>query len=109
VIGHGTPLKATEPSDRVQALQGYITALENGDADIRVLQKLALLCSENPVAETPSPPLSPDFEYPNSPSPFLESSRSLMSLHSDIWDHNKNFERLFNALIQFLDPMKASH
>ncbi|KAJ6516109.1 clasp N terminal-domain-containing protein [Mycena sanguinolenta] len=106
LVAQGTPLKAVNDVDRVQELQNYITMLENGDADISVLQKLALLAIENPVTETASSPLSPDFAYPASPSPFVNPSRSLPSLHADMWGKNKNFERLFNALLSFLQPTK---
>ena len=105
VVERGTPLKAVEPADRIHELNSYIAALEEGDASIRVLQKLALLCVENPVVEPSSPPSSP---YPTSPSPFHSSARSVPSLHGDIWAKDKNFHRLFNALIKFLSPTLAS-
>lgn len=103
MIEHGTPLKAVEPSDRVQELQGFIVALEHRPVNIRVLQKLALLCIENPVID-PSSPLS-SFSAPSSPSPF--GARHIQSLHADMWTIDKNFERLFNALIKFLDPLQV--
>ncbi|KII95772.1 hypothetical protein PLICRDRAFT_48721 [Plicaturopsis crispa FD-325 SS-3] len=105
IVEHGTPLKAVQAEDRVQELQTYIAALENGDASIRVLQKLALLCIENPVMEPPSPTSS--VYTPASPSPFILTSRALPSLHPDMWTNDKSFERLFNALIKFLDPSQA--
>jgi CLIP-associating protein 1/2 len=104
VVEHGTPLKGLEPSDRIQELQSFIVALEQHPVSIRVLQKLALLCIENPVLD-PSSPLSSGFSAPASPSPF--SARPIPSLHSDIWAKDKNFERLFNALIKFLDPSRV--
>ncbi|KAF7352974.1 hypothetical protein MVEN_01265000 [Mycena venus] len=107
LIAQGTPLKAVDDVDRVQELQSYINMFENDDVDVRVLQKLALLAIENPVTETASSPLSPEFGYPASPSPFVNPSRSLPSLHSDMWGKNKNFERLFNALLSFLQPTKS--
>ncbi|KAJ6539138.1 clasp N terminal-domain-containing protein [Mycena capillaripes] len=107
LVAQGTPLKAVDDVDRVQELQSYINMLENDDVDIRVLQKLAHLSIENPVMESASSPLSPDFGYPASPSPLMNPSRSLPSLHSDMWGKNKNFERLFNALLSFLQPAKS--
>ncbi|KAF7965882.1 hypothetical protein HWV62_32610 [Athelia sp. TMB] len=104
LIDHGTPLKAIEPYDRTQELRGFITALEQGQVTIRVLQKVALLCIENPVAD-PSSPTSP-FSTPASPSPF--EARKIPPLHADIWTKDKNFERLFNALVTFLDPSRVS-
>ncbi|KAF8211346.1 clasp N terminal-domain-containing protein [Mycena galopus ATCC 62051] len=107
LIAQGTPLKAVDDVDRVQELQNYIGMLENDDADVSVLQKLALLSLENPVTETASSPLSPEFGYPASPSPFVNPSRSLPSLHADMWGKNKNFDRLFNSLLSFLQPTKS--
>lgn len=43
---------------------------------------------------------------PGSPSPF--EARVIPSLHADIWNKDKNFERLFNALIAFLDPSRVT-
>lgn len=106
VIAQGSPLKAAETSDRIQELQRYISLLENGSADVHTLQKLVLLCAENPVAE-PFSPLSPDSEFPSSPSPFIDNSRSIPSLYSDLWDNNKNFEKLFRALMEFLVPTRV--
>ncbi|KAJ6629190.1 clasp N terminal-domain-containing protein [Mycena sp. CBHHK59/15] len=107
LIAQGTPLRAVDTVDRIQELQSYIGMLENDDVDIRVLQKLTLLSIENPVTDAISSPLSPEFGYPASPSPFINPSRSLPSLHSDMWDQSKNFERLFNALLLFLQPAKS--
>jgi CLIP-associating protein 1/2 len=104
VVEHGTPLKGVEPADRVRELQGFITALEKQSVSIRVLQKLALLCLENPTIDPASPSLS-NFSIPASPSPF--NTRAIPSLHSDMWIADKNFERLFNALIKFLDPSRV--
>jgi CLIP-associating protein 1/2 len=105
VVGQATPLRTAEGSDRVQELQAHVAAVVNGDPGTKVLQKLALLCLENPVTEPPSPPLSPDLDLVASPSPF--NPQSLPSLHSEMWDANKNFDRLFRALMQFLDPAKV--
>jgi CLIP-associating protein 1/2 len=107
VVGQTITLKTEEAYDKVQELQGYIADVVNGDPGSQVLQKLALLCLENPVTESPSPPPSPGLDLPTSPSPFILSSRSLPSLHGNLWDASKNFDRLFNALMQFLDPTKV--
>lgn len=106
LVAQGTPLRATQPADKAKELQGYITALAQGDSSIHVLQKLALFSMENPASESLSPPLSPGVGLPNSPSPFSHS-QSLPSLNGDLWDANKNFERLFNALLQFLELTKS--
>ncbi|KAH7903720.1 clasp N terminal-domain-containing protein, partial [Hygrophoropsis aurantiaca] len=80
MIDHGTPLKGVSADDRVEELRHYCVALESDEADIRVLQKLSLLCSNNPVAgetdigdgigfnDTASP-LSPGLGLPASVSP----------------------------------------
>jgi CLIP-associating protein 1/2 len=105
-LGHATPLKATAAEDRVQELNDYITALESDQTDIRVLQKLALLCSNNPIPSATTSPLSPGLGLPSTVSPFLGISRSLPPLIPDIWTKEKSFERLFNALIKFLNPSR---
>jgi hypothetical protein len=107
VVGQATIMKSEEASDKVHELQDYIDAVVNGDPGTQVLQKLALLCMENPVTEPPSPPPSPGLELPTSPSPFTPPSGSLPSLHGNLWGINKNFDRLFNALMQFLDHAKV--
>ncbi|KAJ6510018.1 clasp N terminal-domain-containing protein [Mycena vitilis] len=107
LVAQSTPLNAMLDGDRTPELESYISLLENDNADVRVLQKLALLSTENPIAESASSPLSPDFGYPASPSPLMNPSRSLPSLHSDMWSKNKNFDRLFNALLSFLQPTKS--
>ncbi|KAJ6599260.1 clasp N terminal-domain-containing protein [Mycena vulgaris] len=107
LVAQGTPLKAVVDHDRIQELESYIAMLENDDVDVRVLQKLALLAIENPITESASSPLSSEFSYPASPSPFINPSRSLPSLSSDMWGKNKNFERVFNALLSFLQPIKS--
>ncbi|KAH7922895.1 hypothetical protein BV22DRAFT_1197100 [Leucogyrophana mollusca] len=106
MIDHGTPLKGIDAGDRVQELQHYITALEDGEADVRVLQKLALLCRNNPVAADAASPLSPGLGLPSSVSPFLSVSRALPPLIADIWTKDKSFDRLFNALMKFLEPSR---
>ena len=108
VVGQASSLKAGEASGGVQELQGYIAAVASGDPGTQVLQKLALLCLENPITEPPSPPPSPGLGLPISPSPFISPSWPLPSLHGEMWDANKNFDRLFSALVEFLDPAKAS-
>ncbi|KAF8138205.1 clasp N terminal-domain-containing protein [Boletus edulis] len=68
---------AIEPADRVEELQNFVTALEDGNADVRVLQKLALLCSNNPIPADTASPLSPRLGLPSSPSPFILTMRTL--------------------------------
>lgn len=94
-------------ADRQEELRGYIAALEHGPADVLVLQKLALFCRENPANE-PISPISPDFSGgPLSPSPLFGSSHSLTGLKADLWVQGKAFERLFAALLLYLDPARS--
>lgn len=105
-IDHGTPLRGVEIEDRLQELHEYIIALEKGDADIRVLQKLSLVCTNNPIPPDSASPLSPGLGLPSATSPFLAVTRSLPPLIPDMWKKDKNFERLFDSLMKFLQPSK---
>ena len=107
MLSERSSLEAEEPSDRKEELNGYIAALEHGTADIRVLKKLAFLSQDSPVNE-PISPISPALAGPLSPSPQFGNSRSLLSLKSDLWDQDKAFERLFGALMRYLDPARVS-
>ena len=107
VVNEDPGHRAGEPADRQADLEGYIAALERGPADILVLQKLALFCKENPANE-PISPISPDFSGgPLTPSPAFGSSHSLSGLKTDLWTHGKAFERLFAALVLYLDPTRV--
>ncbi|KAG6886066.1 hypothetical protein C0993_004056 [Termitomyces sp. T159_Od127] len=106
LVSQGTPLRATESTDKVKELQRCIADLEDGELGVHGLRKLASFSVENPVPDT-NLPLSPGQGVLSSPSPF-STSRSLPSLHTDLWEVDKNFERLFNALIQFLEPSKPA-
>lgn len=108
VIQQSSPLKAVQASDRVAELVQYISALESGSADARTLQKLALLCVENPIKD----PLSPsgsngEFSDPVSPTPFSGNVRSVPSLHKDLWTEDKHFDRLFDGLMRLLTPTRV--
>lgn len=105
-IDHGTPLKGIEVEDRLQELHEYINALEQGDPDVRVLQKLSLVCTNNPVPPDSASPLSLGLGLPSATSPFLAVTRSLPPLIPDMWKKDKNFERLFDSLMKLLQPSK---
>ncbi|KAK2466497.1 hypothetical protein APHAL10511_002139 [Amanita phalloides] len=92
--------------DVYASLQQFIATLEGGEPDIATLQQLAFICVANKVADA-SPPLSPMLDGPVSPSPF-NTSQSVPSLHSDIWEKNKTFNRLLRALMQCLNDAKDS-
>lgn len=105
MIAHRLSFEDTTISDHDGELQGYIARMEAGDVDIDLLRRIALFCIANPAAD-PSSPMSPDLDYPGSPSPFVDSS-SVPNLHSDIWERNNNSDRFLNALIQCLNPLKV--
>jgi CLIP-associating protein 1/2 len=108
VVQHGTPLKGVGPVDRMAELQEYTSALESGSADLSTIQKLALLCVENPVDDVSPSSLShsPSFEVRGLPS--IGSSRQIPSLGADMWADGKNCDRLFTALVNFLVPTKVN-
>jgi CLIP-associating protein 1/2 len=81
--------------------------LESGEADQRALQKLALLCTEHPIQDSPSPMTSTgSFPTPASPSPSILSLTNVKPLHT-LWTEGKAFDRLFNALMKYLNPSKV--
>ena len=91
----------------MEELQEFVTALEDGNADVRVLQKLALLCSSNPIPADTASPLSPRLGLPSSPSPFIPVMRTLPPVVPDMWTKERSFDRLFDGLLKFLDPTKV--
>lgn len=103
-IENGTPLKGVEPADRVEELSEFVTALEDGNANVRVLQKLAQLCSSNPIPVDTASPLSPRLGLPSGPSLFIPITRTLPP---DMWTKGRNFDRLFDGLLKFLDLAKV--
>ncbi|KAF8845660.1 hypothetical protein BDN67DRAFT_993328 [Paxillus ammoniavirescens] len=105
-IGHGTPLKGVEPGDRVHELHEFIGALESDAADVRVLQKLALLCTNNPIPADTTSPLSHGLGLPSSPSPLISITRALPPLIPDMWTKDRSFDHLFDGMMKFLDPTK---
>ncbi|KIL00373.1 hypothetical protein PAXRUDRAFT_252915 [Paxillus rubicundulus Ve08.2h10] len=105
-IDHGTPLKGVEPGDRVHELHEFIGSLESDAADVRVLQKLALLCTNNPIPADTTSPLSPGLGLPSNPSPLISITRALPPLVPDMWTKDKSFDHLFDGMMKFLDPSK---
>ncbi|KAG9317226.1 clasp N terminal-domain-containing protein [Chiua virens] len=105
-IEHGTPLKAVEPRNRVEELNRFLSALEDGNADVHVLQKLALLCSSNPIPADTASPLSPRLGLPSVQSLFVPITRALPPTIPDMWTKERSFDRLFDGLMKFLDPSK---
>ncbi|PPQ79539.1 hypothetical protein CVT25_003421 [Psilocybe cyanescens] len=88
-----------------QELDALISQLDKGDIDVPALQRLAIICMENAVVEPSSPSMS-TASYPSSPTP-LTPAHSLPTLHVDIWEKNKTFEKLFSALMKYLEPTRT--
>lgn len=96
-----------EPADRVEELHEFVTVLEEGDADVRVLQKLALLCSSNPIPADTASPLSTRLGLPSSPSAIIPVMRTLPPIVPDMWTKERGFDRLFDGLLKFLEPTRV--
>lgn len=97
----------TTQGDALHAeLRRLITTLESGEPNVASLQQLTFICMANKASDA-SPPLSPMFDEPASPSPFA-ASQSMLSLYSDIWDKDRMFDRLFRGLMQYLNLAKDS-
>ncbi|KAJ3513329.1 hypothetical protein NLJ89_g3009 [Agrocybe chaxingu] len=105
LLVQATPVSAIVSAERVQELDGLIASLDNGEADVATLKRLALICMANTVADLPSPPLSLE-TFPTSPTP-LDTSRSIPALYSDIWEKNNAFDKLFKALIKYSVPTRT--
>ncbi|TFY80271.1 hypothetical protein EWM64_g3741 [Hericium alpestre] len=95
-----------DPSGRAGELQEYISALEQGVADVSTLKNIALFCINHASVDSISP-LSSTLSMPASPSPFIAAAMSLQSLKSDVWSENKSFDRLWTSLKAFLTPERA--
>ncbi|KAI0080767.1 hypothetical protein K474DRAFT_1657611 [Panus rudis PR-1116 ss-1] len=91
---------------RREELNEYIQQLEQGSADIAMLKRLVLFCRQNPVNE-PLSPISPALSDPLSPTPLFKAS-SHPSLKSDLWTQDKTFDRLFDALVNYLNPNRGT-
>lgn len=103
-----TQRRPTRSSDPFGELQGYISHLEQGTADVAMLQKLALFCSAHPATDLISP-LSSNLSFPSSPSPLSGSHLgSGSSLKKDVWSASKNFDRLLSGLDRFMAPEQVS-
>lgn len=93
---------------QVQQLRDVMSLLEQGVADLAALRTLAAVCTNNPAAPqsptTLTSPLSPNGNGgPLSPSPLNDMSSLARSLRSDVWLGGKMFDKVFNALVRFLD------
>lgn len=95
----------TDDAANSAGLQNLIADLGGGEPTLATLQELVSICAANKVLDT-SPPLSPMLDGPISPSPF-NVSQSMPSLHPDIWEKDKTFDKLFQALAQYLNDTKV--
>lgn len=105
MISKAAPLKSKDDAERIEELNSHIAALQAGEITKESLQRIALICSENTVSDLSSPPPSPGG---GSPSPFVLNSASVpLTTRSELWDTERVFARLFNALMQYLEPTKV--
>ncbi|KAF8164925.1 clasp N terminal-domain-containing protein [Crassisporium funariophilum] len=106
LIAEASPANSDADPERWQELESHISALGAGEADVSVLKKLVVICMENTVTDISSPMSSPRHtKHPSSPTPLVPSHPS--SLHSDMWEKNKTFERFFNAFNLYMDPNRT--
>lgn len=101
------PIPRQSPSDQVSRLQDLIAHLVDRSSSVTELKELVFICHASPALEAMSP-LSSEHAYPSSPSPFIPPSRSLPGV-IDIWEQNKNAEKLFDALLAFLAEEQVNH
>lgn len=96
VLETGTPLKNIPGSmSETDELRVHIAALKDGTANVRTLQKLVLLCHNNPAAAV-------DGDH----TPTLLSGDAT-SPREAIWEGGKMFDALMNALLPFLRSSKV--
>jgi len=113
LMDQGTPLKNDQTSQAAE-LRQYTSALTDGTATIRMLQKLALLCSAHPVEDPSANNLDVLDQHdhdgvPSTPTPIphtLGASMPLM-LSQAIWEGGKAFDKLFESLDNFLQPERG--
>lgn len=88
--------------DSPKDLSNYIKALEENVDDTQTLKNLALFCTKNSIDDSLS---SNSLSYPLTPPPGEYSSAQ--SLISHLWSTERRFDRMLNALLQFLQPAKV--
>ncbi|KAI5120906.1 hypothetical protein M0805_002886 [Coniferiporia weirii] len=100
LVDKGSPYRDTDHATQLSELKSFVTALENGTADTSVLKKLAMLCLDNSVPDDYSE-MSTSFSFSGSPSPMAKKLAKL-NLRKTIWDEEKIFIRMFDALLGYL-------
>ncbi|KAG2013897.1 hypothetical protein CC2G_010761 [Coprinopsis cinerea AmutBmut pab1-1] len=109
LFSKAAPSQLKSELERMDEIKALVEALERGELSKDILQKAALACIENPVAPDPSSPMSLVMgEEPTSPSPFAVKAlpSQQQQLHSDLWERERLFDRLFGALLTVLEPSK---
>lgn len=96
-------LKTSSSLERVNDLQDITTALENDLADVAALKQLAIICAENPVPEANS-----ESHLPTSPTSPISKRSQIMS-HTKLWETDQTFEKLFKALMAYMQPSKVCY
>lgn len=101
VLAHMTA--SSPPGTQEVDLSSYIAALETETDAVDTLQKLTLFCIANPSIDAAS---SSGIASPTSPSPFITPSSSDSSMNTELWEKNRRFDKMFEALLRHLDPSK---
>lgn len=100
VVDKGSPLKGADQETQLAELRRFISALEDGTADVAILKKLALVCIDNPVHDESSEE-NTSFSFLTTPTP--ANGRLGTNTKGSLWDKNeKVFDRMFEALMRFL-------
>lgn len=86
-------------------LKRIISGLEDGSASASALKDLALLCSDNQVQTGPLDLGLSISSYPDSPTPVVRK----LGDGKTVWDEEKIFDRMFNALLEYLSAEQVSH
>lgn len=95
VLEKASPLRPTSPSP-ASAISADLDALTSGNVEMRTLQKLALFSSEHDV------PLSTG-ESDETEGDDMEREAAMR-----VWKENRLFDRLWEGLMQFLQPDRVS-
>lgn len=104
-----TPARSFNPSysqsDQSTDLNQWIKTLSSGSDSIPVLKKLITFSVQNSVIEPSSPAGG---QFPGSPTPNANKKVVEELPRANVWTHDKVFDRLFDALMAYLDPTRVS-
>lgn len=96
---------SVKSSTHTEDLENLISELVHGKGGIAVLKRLTIICKDNATIDPSSPSISSS-SHTSSPSP----SKPLdlpSTLHLSIWEKNKTFDRLFDAILKYLNPSRV--